>query len=103
MHDVAPVTNGGGDEVELSRQGRPGDQDFATKEQQERIAFKWALLWESIILSSMDKTLYPYCRYIRALNLRDLKELLEDFRYRSAVSKYVLLTSDKPLSIFDKA
>lgn len=81
MHEVAPVTNGGSDEVELSRQGRPGDQDF------ERIVSKWALLWKSIVLSSMDMTLYPYCHYIRALNLRDLKELLEDSKFRTAVSK----------------
>ena len=81
MHEVAPVTNGGSDEVELSRQGRPGDQDF------ERIVSKWALLWKSIILSSMDMTLFPYCRYIRALNLRDLKELLEDSKFRTAISQ----------------
>lgn len=91
MHEVAPVTIGGSDEVELSRQGRSGDQDF------EQPVSRWALLWKSIILSSLGMTLYPYCRYIRSLDLRDLKELLEDSKFRSVISKYVPFASVKPL------
>lgn len=39
-----------------------------------------ACLWRSIILSSLDATLYPYCAYIRALSLSSLAECLEDMR-----------------------
>ncbi|KAA6412831.1 MAG: hypothetical protein FRX48_03824 [Lasallia pustulata] len=99
MHEVAPVTIGGSDEVELSRQGRSGDQDF------EQPVSRWALLWKSIILSSLGMTLYPYCRYIRSLDLRDLKELLEDSKFRSVISKtffkgalaQFLVLMDKPI------
>ena len=86
MHDVAPVTNGGSDEVEVARQGRSVD---ARVQQQDPTISKWAGLWRSLILSSLDKTVYPYCRYIRALNLRDLKELLEDWKFRGTVSRSV--------------
>ncbi|KAI1497773.1 hypothetical protein F5X99DRAFT_395762 [Biscogniauxia marginata] len=39
-----------------------------------------ARLWRSIILSSVGKTAYPYCTYVRALSLGDLEESLEDAR-----------------------
>ena len=84
MHDVAPVTNGGSDEVEVARPGKHVDTRI---QQQDRTVQKWATLWRTMILSSLDKTTYPYCRYIRALNLRDLKELLEDWKFRGAVSR----------------
>ena len=72
MHELAPVTDGGGDDVK-------GVQ------QQERTVQKWALLWRTIIRSGLDQTLFPYCRYIRALNLRDLKNLFEDHRFEGAI------------------
>ena len=75
MHDVAPVTNGGSDEVEISNQDK------------ERIFMKWARLWRTIILSSLGKTFYPYSRYIRTLNLRDLEELLQDSKFKDKISK----------------
>ncbi|KAI9655023.1 MAG: hypothetical protein M1831_004983 [Alyxoria varia] len=49
--------------------------------QQELITQRWAITWRSIILSAMGKTLYPYCNYLRALDLRDLNELLEDPKF----------------------
>jgi hypothetical protein len=42
-----------------------------------RIA-KWTVMWRSIILSSLHKTFYPYCLYIRMLDLRNLTELFND-------------------------
>lgn len=44
----------------------------------------WALQWKSIIRSSLGKTAYPYCLYIRSLDLRALKDLLEDPLFRQA-------------------
>ena len=79
MHNAAPVTNGGSDEVEVTRQSRPGESNS----QQNQVVSKWASLWRTMILSSLGMTLYPYCRYIRVLDLRDLKELLDDPKFRN--------------------
>jgi hypothetical protein len=51
---------------------------------QIRTTAKWALLWQSIIRSSLGTTAYPYCLYIRSLDLRNLDSLLEDTFFRSA-------------------
>ncbi|MCJ1243223.1 hypothetical protein MMC30_000420 [Trapelia coarctata] len=83
MHNVAPVTNGGSDEIEVAPQVKPGDGNA----QQKLIVSKWASLWRIMVLSSLGLTFYPYCRYIRALDLRDLKELFEDFKFRADFSK----------------
>lgn len=80
---MAPVTNGGSDEIEVSRQVSPGEGNA----QQNRIFLKWATLWRVMVLSSLGLTLYPYCKYIRALDLRDLKELFEDVKFRDEFSK----------------
>ena len=75
IHDVAPV-KGGSDEAEVARQSTfAGDLRL---QQAEEIDRQWANLWRSVVLSSLGRTAYPYCRYIRALDLRDLKMLLED-------------------------
>lgn len=44
------------------------------------------MLWKSIIRSSLDTraTAYPYCLYIRSLDLRNLEQLLEEPRFRDA-------------------
>jgi len=44
----------------------------------------WALQWKSMIRSSLGNTAYPYCLYIRTLDLRSLKDLLEDPLFREA-------------------
>jgi hypothetical protein len=45
---------------------------------QEKTFLMWALQWKSIIRSSLGRTAYPYCLYIRSLDLRALKDLLDD-------------------------
>lgn len=88
MHDVAPVTNGGSDEVEISGQEKSAGTLYEARlQQQERVFMKWAGLWRTIILSSLGKTSYPYSRYIRTLNLRDLEELLQDSKFKDEISK----------------
>jgi len=52
---------------------------------QKRFASKWALLWKSIIRSSLGNTAYPYCLYIRSLDLRNLASLLEDSHFREPI------------------
>ncbi len=73
MHDVAPVTSGGSDEVETSKK--------------EQLTMHWAGLWRTIVLSSLDKTLFPYSKYVRRLNLQDLEELLQDRSFKNAISR----------------
>ncbi|KUI56923.1 hypothetical protein VP1G_04318 [Cytospora mali] len=39
---------------------------------------RWAGMWRSIILSSVGRTFYPYCLWIKSLGLSDLDQLLQD-------------------------
>ncbi|KAF1959537.1 hypothetical protein CC80DRAFT_381868, partial [Byssothecium circinans] len=48
---------------------------------------KWSILWKSIIASSLGATLFPYCRYIKTLDFRDLENLLDDDLFKSKISK----------------
>jgi len=45
-------------------------------------ASNWALLWKTIIRSSLGNTAYPYCLYIRSLDFRNLATLLDDDHFR---------------------
>jgi hypothetical protein len=49
---------------------------------------RWSILWRSIIASALDATLFPYCRYIRNLDFRDLINLLDEDQFRNKVFKY---------------
>ena len=73
MHDVAPVTSGGSDEVETPKK--------------EQLTMQWASLWRTIVLSSLGKTLFPYSKYVRRLDLQDLQELLQDNKFRDSISR----------------
>ncbi|RAL11604.1 uncharacterized protein BO97DRAFT_369990 [Aspergillus homomorphus CBS 101889] len=46
---------------------------------------KWALLWRSIALSSLDQTYLPYYGYLRYLDLDDLGDLLKDPKFTGQV------------------
>jgi len=48
---------------------------------------RWSILWRSIIASALDATLFPYCRYIRNLDFRDLGNLLDEDQFRNKVFK----------------
>lgn len=85
MHNRAPFTNGGSDEVEVGQITHPGDSNL---QQQGQSVSRWAGLWRTMILSSLNKTAYPYCQYIRTLDLRDLRELLEDPEFRLNFGEY---------------
>ncbi|KAF2139349.1 uncharacterized protein K452DRAFT_275565 [Aplosporella prunicola CBS 121167] len=71
-HHLSPVRDGGSEAVALS--------------QQALMVQKWSIMWRSIIASGLDMTLFPYCRYIKVLNLRDLQYLLEDDKFRGALT-----------------
>jgi hypothetical protein len=63
IHNASPVVDGGSDEINATRL---------------RVVQKWSRLWQTLLLSSIDKTLFPYSQYIRVLNLRDLSNLFDD-------------------------
>lgn len=77
IHSYSPVISEG-NEFEI----RPGGQTHAL---QEQVISKWSLLWRSIMLSSLGKTMHPYCRYIKSLDLRNLTELFENGIFRDSV------------------
>jgi hypothetical protein len=81
------VVNGGSDELEISRHQAGNSIGDAGLAQPEQIIKRWAAMWRSIILSSLTKTLYPYCRFMRVLNLRDLGNLLEDPKFRGNIDR----------------
>ena len=65
-----------------------GSSEGLSLAEQELNVQKWSILWRSIILSALGKTLYPYCRHLRMLDLRDLGDLLEDDKFRGNISKH---------------
>jgi len=56
--------------------------------EQELVCQRWSILWRSIILSAMGKTLFPYCQFIRALDMRDFNHLLEDDRFKGRIREH---------------
>ncbi|KAH8732370.1 hypothetical protein GQ44DRAFT_180311 [Phaeosphaeriaceae sp. PMI808] len=79
-HHSAPV-RGGGDDLH----GLPPDVKLLTIQ-------RWSILWKSIVTSALGATLFPYCRYIRTLDFRDLQNLLDEDQFRARVAKYVYNT-----------
>ena len=74
------------DDLENLRRHQPGD--FAIKAaQQESQLRKWALLWRSIIRSSLNTTYKPYCLYMRSLNLDNLRDLLQEGRFAGKIEQ----------------
>ncbi|KAF2687022.1 hypothetical protein K458DRAFT_385844 [Lentithecium fluviatile CBS 122367] len=86
-HHKAPVRGGGEDE---------------TVPQATKLLFvqKWSIMWKSLIASSLGATLFPYCRYIRMLDFRDLENLLDDDQFKVKISKQFFAG---PLAPFYKA
>ncbi|KAL8737426.1 MAG: hypothetical protein Q9181_001705 [Wetmoreana brouardii] len=86
MHDVSPVTNRGSSDADMSAQERAKTTYRARLHQEEVLIIRWAQLWRMITLSAIGQTLFPYVHYIRALNLEDLEELLQDSKFKDKVS-----------------
>ncbi|KFY84791.1 hypothetical protein V500_08998 [Pseudogymnoascus sp. VKM F-4518 (FW-2643)] len=83
IHTHASIRGGESNEDEMSRTGEFKETSIAARvAQQKRTVSQWALQWRSIILSSLGKTVYPYCLYIQSLDLRNLVDLLEDDIFR---------------------
>lgn len=57
---------------------------------------RWSILWRSIIASALDATLFPYCKYIKNLDFRDLGNLLDEDQFRNKVYKQFFAGPLKP-------
>ncbi|KAI7659577.1 hypothetical protein KC319_g8917, partial [Hortaea werneckii] len=76
LHDRSPVKGGGGENISFA--------------EQDVMVMKWSILWRTIVLSTLGKTFYPYCRHLRGLDLRDLSWLLDRLdepKFRGKVAK----------------
>ena len=62
-------------------------EGFHNVAQLELFVQRWAIKWRSIALSTLNETSFPYYRYIRALDLRDLGNLLSDERFRGKIER----------------
>ena len=49
------------------------NEEASSLAEQELVVQKWSILWRTIILSGLNKTLFPYCKYIKVLDLDDLR------------------------------
>ncbi|KAE8151281.1 hypothetical protein BDV25DRAFT_152844 [Aspergillus avenaceus] len=75
LYNTSPV-RGGGTEDEQFRTRRTASTLASIRSQQDVIIRKWAVMWRSIALSTLDQTYLPYYSYIRYLDLEDLGYLL---------------------------
>lgn len=62
-------------------------REYLPLAEQELTVQRWSILWRTIVLSASGKTIYPYCKHLRFLDLRDLGELLEDDKFRGKIAK----------------
>ncbi|KAL9049298.1 MAG: hypothetical protein Q9162_007291 [Coniocarpon cinnabarinum] len=69
----------------------PTDEDEEAEAQNaaqlELSVQRWAIRWRTIALSALNLTLFPYNRYLRSLDLRDLANLINDERFRGKIDK----------------
>ncbi|KAL9025333.1 MAG: hypothetical protein Q9196_005824 [Gyalolechia fulgens] len=86
MHEISPVTIRGSSDLDVSAQDHAKTTYRARLRQEENMILRWAQLWRMITLSATGNTLFPYARYIRALDLGDLEELLGDSKFKDRVS-----------------
>ncbi|KAK3679340.1 hypothetical protein LTR78_000901 [Recurvomyces mirabilis] len=76
LGEGSPVKGGGSDNLSFA--------------EQDLVIMRWSIMWRTLILSSLGKTMYPYCRHLRELDLRDLSDLLDRLdepKFRTKVAK----------------
>ena len=96
LHELSPAFSPS-DDLEALRQKAPGT--FADKDREyQQMTRNWTTLWRSIILSSYSsihngqrqcETYKPYCRYIRALNFRNLQDLFQERSFTGGLQSHL--------------
>lgn len=66
-----------------------GSNEALPFSEQELVVQRWSIMWRTILLSCLGETLFPYCRYLRVLDLRDVYELLDDDKFRGKIQQWV--------------
>ncbi|KAH8691290.1 hypothetical protein BGW36DRAFT_304777 [Talaromyces proteolyticus] len=97
IYDTSPVAGGGfeDDQLKTKKSASPLGSG-ASKNAHNSIVQKWALMWRSLILSTwQEKTYLPYCKYIRYLNLDDLRELMSDLGMKKTRDEFIAGDLDK--------
>ena len=56
--------------------------------EQELLVQRWSIFWRSVCLATMDKTMFPYHRYLRSLDLVDLENLLYDSSFSRKIERF---------------
>lgn len=86
IHNQSSIRGGETDQAEMLRTGTVMETTITARvAQQKHTVSQWTQQWRSIILSSLGKTLYPYCLYIRSLDLTNLEDLFDDNIFRSSM------------------
>ncbi|KIV99758.1 uncharacterized protein PV09_08564 [Verruconis gallopava] len=75
----------------LSSVKSDSSEEAASLAEQERVVQKSSILWRTIIRSALGKTIFPYCKYIKALDLDDFRHLLEDDCFRGKIASNFFL------------
>lgn len=58
--------------------------------EQDLVVQRWSILWRSVCLATIPgRTLYPYHRFLRNLDLRDLENLLEEPKFSGKIERFV--------------
>ncbi|PKY01506.1 hypothetical protein P168DRAFT_258083 [Aspergillus campestris IBT 28561] len=86
LHNTSPV-KGGGTEDEQFKTRRSAPTWMSIWREQEVVIQKWALMWRSILLSTIDQTYLPYHSYIRYLDLDDLSYLLGNAMFKGRIKE----------------
>lgn len=81
---ISPVRDAGGD----LNPGGLAEKELAVQ--------RWSILWRSLILSTFDRTIYPYHKHLQELNLRELGDLLVGAQNSNINLTFTLLTPTEP-------
>ncbi|KAF2086707.1 hypothetical protein K490DRAFT_18894, partial [Saccharata proteae CBS 121410] len=65
-----------------------GGNDSVPQAEQLLLVQKWSILWRSLIASALGTTLFPYCKFLHVLDLRDLTYLLEDDKFHKVSKRF---------------
>jgi len=66
---------------------KSGGNEALPFQEQEQAVQRWSILWRTVLLSCTEETLFPYCHYLRVLDLRDLWDLLDDDKFRGKIQQ----------------
>src|SRR5271170_3219476 len=79
IHNQIAIRGGDSDQTEVSKSSTIKKTYFPA------LLVQWALQWRSIIMSSLGKTAYPYCVYLRSVDLGNLEDLFDEKVFKESM------------------